>query len=102
METDPDDSERVFVAAYRHFADDLISFGYGRVAAFIRDELGDGALLGVRTGYGGTGQPWIVPAMAFDLLSGAAHLDCTCLLYTSCRGPGRWHADADACLLYTS
>ncbi|MGI6352500.1 MAG: hypothetical protein ACOX6M_12515 [Armatimonadota bacterium] len=77
METDPDDSERVFVAAYRHFADDLISSGYGRVAAFIRDELGDGALLGVRTGYGGTGQPWIVPAMAFDLLSGAAHLDCT-------------------------
>ena len=76
METDPDDSERVFVAAYRHFADDLISSGYGRVAAFIRDELGDGALLGVRTGYGGTGQPWIVPAMAFDLLSGAAHLDC--------------------------
>lgn len=76
VSTDPTDAERVLVAAYRHFVDDLVSYGYGRVTGFIRHELGDPALLGARTGYGGTGQPGIVPAMPYDLLSGAAHLDC--------------------------
>jgi hypothetical protein len=76
-DTEPSEADRIFVAAYRHFVDDMVSYGYGRVTGFIRHDLGDPAILGARTGYGGTGQPAIVPSMPFDLLSGAAHLDCT-------------------------
>jgi len=62
------------VAAYRRFADDLIGQGYGASARFLR-RLDPNHLLGARTGYGGTGQPSVVSAMAYDLVSGAAHLD---------------------------
>ncbi len=67
---------RRMVAAYRRFADDLISRGYGKVARFVRS-LDANHLLGARTGFGGTGQAWPVPMMPFDLASGAAHLDFT-------------------------
>lgn len=65
---------RVMVAAYRRFADDMISRGYGQVVRFIHS-LDPNHLMGARTGYGGTGQAWVVPHMPFDLASGAAHLD---------------------------
>ena len=65
---------RPMVAAYRRFADDIISRGYGRVTRFLRS-LDPNHLFGARTGYGGTGQMWPVPAFPFDLASGAAHLD---------------------------
>ncbi|BCW99010.1 MAG: hypothetical protein KatS3mg024_1837 [Armatimonadota bacterium] len=67
---------RPMVAAYRRFADDLISRGYGRVTRFLR-RLDPVHLFGVRTGYGGTGQMWPVAAFPFDLASGVAHLDFT-------------------------
>jgi hypothetical protein len=73
--TGPD--PRVFVCAYRRFVDDMISVGYGEVKWFIRKELGDDTLLGARTGYGGTGQPWVQSQLPYDLVSGAAHLDFT-------------------------
>ncbi|UCH33386.1 MAG: hypothetical protein JSV65_12485 [Armatimonadota bacterium] len=69
-----DGGHRRMVAAYRRFADDLISQGYGRVTRFLR-RLDPNHLLGARTGYGGTGMPGVVPVMAFDMISGAAHLD---------------------------
>ena len=65
---------RRMVAAYRRFADDIISRGYGRVARAIR-ALDPECLLTARTGFGGTGQARTVPLMPFDLGSGAAHLD---------------------------
>ncbi|MEI6913770.1 MAG: hypothetical protein WCL39_01415 [Armatimonadota bacterium] len=77
-----DGSWRRYVAAYRRFADDTISRGYGTVARFVR-KLDSHHLLGARTGYGGTGQLWIVPAFPFDLSSGMAHLD-----YSSPEGYG--------------
>ncbi len=64
----------VMVAVYRRFLDDLISRGYRRVTAAIR-EVDPTHLIGVRTGYGGTGEMGIDPRMPFDLLSGAKHLD---------------------------
>lgn len=67
---------RPMVAAYRRFADDIISRGYGRVTRFLR-RLDPVHLFGARTGYGGTGQMWPVAAFPFDLASGAAHLDFT-------------------------
>lgn len=71
-----DGPHRVFVAAYRRFADDHISRHYGRVIRHL--ELVDAeVLMGVRTGYGGTGQAYPNRVMAYDLLSGAAHLDFT-------------------------
>jgi hypothetical protein len=82
-----DGPHRVMVAAYRRFADDLISRAYGRVSRSLR-RLDPETLLGVRTGYGGTGQAWPARVMAYDLTSGAAHLD-----FTSPEGygmPGEW------------
>lgn len=69
-----DGPHRIMVAAYRRFADDLISRRYGRVCRSLRS-LDPDLLLGVRTGYGGTGQEWAGRVMAYDLTSGAAHLD---------------------------
>jgi hypothetical protein len=71
-----DGPHRVMVAAYRRFADDLISRRYGVVAQTLR-RLDPDALIGTRTGYGGTGRSWPARVMAFDLTSGAAHLDFT-------------------------
>jgi Beta-galactosidase len=69
-----DGPHRIMVAAYRRFADDLISRVYGRVIRRLR-ALDPDALMGVRTGYGGTGQPPNNAAMGYDLAAGAAHLD---------------------------
>ncbi|MBI2297331.1 MAG: beta-galactosidase [Armatimonadetes bacterium] len=71
-----DGPHRVMVAAYRRFADDLVSRHYGLCARMLR-KLDPDTLLGTRTGYGGTGQPWPSRVLAFDLCSGAAHLDFT-------------------------
>jgi len=65
---------RRMVAAYRRFADDLISQGYGRVTRLLR-RLDPHHLFGARTGYGGTGQRGVAAVMPFDMISGAAHLD---------------------------
>ncbi len=65
---------RTYVAAYRRFWDDTISRGYREVRAFIRS-LDAHALLGARSGYGGTGAEWIAEHLPFDLASGAKHLD---------------------------
>jgi hypothetical protein len=64
----------VMVAAYRRFLDDLISRRYGKVTRHIR-EVDPTHLIGVRTGYGGTGEMGIDFRMPFDLISGAKHLD---------------------------
>ncbi|MDO8684252.1 MAG: hypothetical protein Q7N50_12300 [Armatimonadota bacterium] len=70
------------VAAYRRFADDLISKGYGERIREIK-KIDPNHLMGVRTGYGGTGQYWISHRFPFDLISGVKHLD-----YTSPEGYG--------------
>ena len=69
-----DGPHRVMVAAYRRFADDLVSRAYGRAVRHIRT-LDPGALFAVRTGYGGSGLPGNNLSMGYDLVSGAAHLD---------------------------
>jgi hypothetical protein len=69
-----DGDHRVMVAAYRRFADDLISRRYGEIVRLAR-EADDTHLFGVRTGYGGTGTKGVVRVMPFQLTSGAAHLD---------------------------
>ena len=69
-----DGPHRVMVAAYRRFLDDAISQGYGRVVRAIRD-VDPHHLIGVRSGYGGNGNPWADAQMPFDLASGAKHLD---------------------------
>ena len=79
-----DGDHRRMVAAYRRFADDLISQGYGKVTRFLR-RLDPHHLFGARTGYGGTGQRGVAPVMAYDLVSGAAHLD-----FASAEGWGLW------------
>ncbi len=71
-----DGEHRAMVAAYRRFADDLISRGYRRVVQHLR-QVSPGTLLGARTGYGGTGQPGANGVFAYDLVSGAAWLDFT-------------------------
>jgi hypothetical protein len=65
---------RVMVAAYRRFADDLISEGYGRVARKIKS-ICPNVLVGARSGYGGTANAFYDNCMAYDLVSGADHLD---------------------------
>jgi hypothetical protein len=69
-----DGPHRILVAAYRRFQDDLISRRYGRVCRSLKSMDPD-TLLGARTGYGGTGHEWPARVMAYDLTSGAAHLD---------------------------
>ena len=65
---------RRMVAAYRRFMDDRINDGYRRTADAIH-AIDPNHLLGVRSGYGGTGSLWAVSGMAYDLVSGAKHLD---------------------------
>lgn len=65
---------RVMVAAYRRFADDLISHRYREVIRLVR-EIDPTHLFGARTGYGGTGTMWSVGPMQYSLTAGAAHLD---------------------------
>lgn len=65
---------RIYVAAYRLFWDDRISFGYRKVREAIRS-VDKVHLMGARSGYGGTGAIWIADHLPFDLLSGAKHLD---------------------------
>jgi hypothetical protein len=62
------------VAAFRRFADDVISHDYRAVRAAI-EEIDDTHLINVRTGYGGTGSQWVVARFAYQVTSGAAHLD---------------------------
>ena len=69
-----DGPHRVMVAAYRRFADDLISRRYREVVRLIRT-IDDTHLIGARTGYGGTGSRYAVAPMQYQLTSGAAHLD---------------------------
>lgn len=69
-----DGEHAVMVAAYRRFVDDLISKSYGEWARRVR-AVDPHHLIGVRSGYGGTGQPGVDRVMPFDLLSGAKHLD---------------------------
>jgi hypothetical protein len=64
----------VMVAGYRRFLDDLINRGYREVTRRIR-EIDPTHLIGVRSGYGGTGEMGIDFRMPFDLVSGAKHLD---------------------------
>lgn len=71
-----DGDHRVMVAAYRRFADDLISRRYGTVVRHLRSLDPDG-LMGVRTGYGGTGRASVDKVFPYDLASGAIHLDFT-------------------------
>jgi hypothetical protein len=79
-----DGPHRRMVAAYRRFADDLISQGYAKVTRFLR-RLDPHHLFSARTGYGGTGQRGVAAVMPFDLVSGAAHLD-----FASAEGWGLW------------
>jgi len=72
-----DGPHRVMVAAYRRFADDLVSRTYGKAVRHLRD-LDPGALFAVRTGWGGTGQFGNNRQMGYDLAAGAAHLDAIC------------------------
>lgn len=65
---------RVMVAAYRRFADDLISRAYGRRKREALN-LAPYTLFGCRTGWGGTGTEWAQRGMQYDLASGARHLD---------------------------
>jgi len=71
-----DGEHRRLVTAFRRFVDDEVSAGYRRVIQALRQC--DGThLFGARTGYGGTGQEGVDPAMPFDLAAGAKHLDFT-------------------------
>lgn len=69
-----DGPHRVAVAAYRRFVDDMMSRSYGEVVRALRS-WGAKQLVGARTGYGGTGNPWGDPFFALDPASGAVHLD---------------------------
>ncbi|MFQ6098064.1 MAG: beta-galactosidase [Armatimonadota bacterium] len=68
-----DGDHRRMVAAYRRFADDLISKRYNRATRFIRS-LDPNHLISTRSGYGGTG-PCYPAVMAFDMISMAKHFD---------------------------
>jgi hypothetical protein len=65
---------RRMVAAYRRFLDDHVNRAYWRVVRFIRT-LDNRHLIGVRTGWGGNGNPWADWRMPYDLLAGAPFLD---------------------------
>lgn len=69
-----DGPHRRFVAAYRRFLDDWLSWRTGEVRRFIRS-LDPHHLISFRVGYGGTGQPWPDRVMAYDPVAGAKHLD---------------------------
>jgi hypothetical protein len=69
-----DGAHRALIAAYRRFQDDYISREYGKVARVIRT-IDPDALLGVRTGWGGTMTINNNRSFGFDLASGAGHLD---------------------------
>ena len=62
------------MAAYRRFASDYVSRRYGYIKRFLRDA-GCRQLLGARSGYGGSGNPWSETYLPFDLGAGAVHLD---------------------------
>ncbi len=66
---------RVMVAAYRRFVDDLISRSYRLAVERIR-RIDPYHLIGVRSGYGGTG-PCHPSNFPIDIKSGAKHLDFT-------------------------
>jgi len=82
-----DGPHRTAVAAYRRFIDSWVSLHYGEIRRFLRGQ-GIDALLGARTGYGGTGNSWADRFCPFDLQAGARHLD-----LTSVEG---WHLNQDA------
>ncbi|MDW8105587.1 MAG: hypothetical protein RMK92_11290, partial [Armatimonadota bacterium] len=65
---------RRMVAAYRRFLEDHTNRAYWRVVKFIRT-LDSRHLIGVRTGWGGTGSLWADWRMPFDLLAGAPFFD---------------------------
>jgi hypothetical protein len=69
-----DGDQRVMVAAYRRFLDDLISKRYREVIRIIKS-IDDTHLVAARTGYGGTGTNWATESMQFQLTAGSAHLD---------------------------
>jgi hypothetical protein len=79
--TGPQDSElaadgesRVAVEAYRRFVNDFMSRRYGHLVRWLRRH-NIRQMLGARTGYGGTGQPWPEKMFALDPASGAVHFD---------------------------
>jgi len=67
---------RRMVAAYRRFWDDFISERYRKITRMVRD-VDPVHLVGVRSGFGGTGSLWPVKFMPFDLASGVIYLDFT-------------------------
>ena len=67
---------RAFVAAYRRFWDDELGKRYRAVQENAK-QLDNHHLIGARSGWGGTGTMWSVPALPFDLASGVKHLDFT-------------------------
>ncbi|MFH0880628.1 MAG: hypothetical protein V2A34_13010 [Lentisphaerota bacterium] len=71
MEDGPD---RLAVVTYRRFVADYVSRQYGYLKRFLRS-LGCRQLLGARTGYGGSGNPWADRFFPLDPAAGAAHLD---------------------------
>lgn len=86
-----DGPHRLMMAAYRRFADDLVSRRYRRVIELFR-AYDDSHLFGTRTGLGGTGTMSIAPRMPYQLTSGGCHLD-----FVSPEGWGYTHANiADA------
>lgn len=72
-----DGVHRAAVAVYRRFVDDFVSRRYGRSERLVRS-LGLRQLLGARSGFGGSGNPWADRYFPIDLASGATHLDFVC------------------------
>jgi len=83
---------RRMVAAYRRFWDDLICERYGARARMIRSE-DPRHLIGVRSGWAGTGSMHAAGGFAYDLVSGVMHLDFTSPEYP---GPLREHGISPA------
>ena len=69
-----DGENRVAVEAYRRFVNDFMSRRYGHLVRWLRRH-DIRQMLGARTGYGGTGQPWPETVFALDPATGAAHFD---------------------------